>query len=63
MILYFFLFQVPANHLLTATVMSAPAALAMSKLSCPETEVSKASTDDFYKIGTEYEFSYTVKPV
>ena len=36
-------FQVPANHLLSASVMSAPAALAMSKLFYPETRKSKAS--------------------
>ena len=33
-------FQVPASHLLSASVMSAPAALAISKLVYPEDEVS-----------------------
>jgi len=32
--------KVPANHLLSASFMSAPAALAMSKLFYPETEKS-----------------------
>lgn len=43
-------FGVPANHLLSASVMSAPAALAISKLSYPETEKSKASNKDFQKM-------------
>ncbi|KAL4220155.1 hypothetical protein ACF0H5_020565 [Mactra antiquata] len=38
---------VPANHLLSASVMSAPAALAISKLSYPETEITKGSKKDF----------------
>ncbi|XP_074659195.1 solute carrier family 28 member 3-like [Tubulanus polymorphus] len=38
-------FGVPANHLLSASVMSAPAALAMSKLFWPETRTSKTTTD------------------
>lgn len=33
-------FNVPANHLIAASVMSAPAALAISKIMFPETEVS-----------------------
>ena len=33
----------PANHLLGASVMSAPAALAISKLFYPETERSRTS--------------------
>ncbi|XP_071101865.1 solute carrier family 28 member 3-like [Haliotis cracherodii] len=33
-------FGVPANHLLSAAVMSAPAALAVTKLMCPETKKS-----------------------
>ncbi|GCB72314.1 hypothetical protein scyTo_0006247 [Scyliorhinus torazame] len=37
-------FGVPAAHLLTASVMSAPAALAVSKLFWPETETPKIST-------------------
>ena len=32
--------KVPANHLLSASFMSAPAALALSKLFYPETEKS-----------------------
>ncbi|XP_060589512.1 sodium/nucleoside cotransporter 2-like [Ruditapes philippinarum] len=43
-------FGVPANHLLSASVMSAPAALAISKLSYPETEKTKAKKDDFAKM-------------
>ncbi|XP_052800358.1 solute carrier family 28 member 3-like [Mya arenaria] len=43
-------FGVPANHLLSASVMSAPAALAISKLAYPEVEKSKASSDDFTKM-------------
>lgn len=43
-------FGVPANHLLSASVMSAPAALAMSKLSYPETETSKGTSKDFDKL-------------
>jgi len=41
--------NVPANHLLSASIMAAPAALAMSKLVYPETEVSKA-TEAVYNI-------------
>lgn len=44
-------FGVPANHLLSASVMSAPAALAMAKLSYPEVERSKSSRKDFFKMG------------
>ncbi|XP_053373013.1 solute carrier family 28 member 3-like [Mercenaria mercenaria] len=43
-------FGVPANHLLSASVMSAPAALAISKLSYPETQKTKASNNDFSKM-------------
>ena len=39
--------------------MSAPAALAMSKLSYPETEISKGSSKDFDKL----EKSYVVNPM
>ena len=42
--------QVPANHLISASVMSAPAALAMSKLMCPETEEPMISADDYGKM-------------
>ncbi|KAK3578737.1 hypothetical protein CHS0354_010118 [Potamilus streckersoni] len=43
-------FGVPANHLLAASVMSAPAALAISKLAYPETEAIKASSKDFSRM-------------
>ena len=36
---------VPASHLLSASVMSAPAALAFSKLTYPETKRSKTTAD------------------
>ncbi|XP_072025646.1 solute carrier family 28 member 3-like [Amphiura filiformis] len=39
-------FGVSASHLLTASVMSAPAALAIAKLFYPETEVSQTKTAD-----------------
>ena len=42
----YFLYQVPANHLISASVMSAPAALAMSKLFYPETKKSKTTAKD-----------------
>ncbi|XP_041367797.1 solute carrier family 28 member 3-like isoform X2 [Gigantopelta aegis] len=42
-----FIGMIPANHLLSASVMSAPAALAMSKLMCPETEEPIISADDY----------------
>lgn len=44
-------FGIPANHLMSASVMSAPAALAMSKLVYPEVEKPKSSKKDFYKMG------------
>ncbi|XP_062608441.1 solute carrier family 28 member 3-like [Saccostrea cucullata] len=44
-------FGVPANHLITASVMSAPAALAVSKLAYPETEMTKTNLYDFDKMG------------
>nr|KAG5693766.1 hypothetical protein BaRGS_032450 [Batillaria attramentaria] len=43
-------FGVPANHLLSASVMSAPAALAISKLTYPETEQPMISDDDYTKM-------------
>lgn len=46
----FITFGVPANHLLSASVMSAPAALAIAKLSYPETQSTKASVKDFSKL-------------
>uniref|UniRef100_A0A8W8LSQ9 Solute carrier family 28 member 3 n=1 Tax=Magallana gigas TaxID=29159 RepID=A0A8W8LSQ9_MAGGI len=44
-----FVGMVPANHLITASVMSAPAALAISKLAYPETE--RTRKQDFDKMG------------
>nr|XP_022310861.1 solute carrier family 28 member 3-like isoform X1 [Crassostrea virginica]XP_022310862.1 solute carrier family 28 member 3-like isoform X1 [Crassostrea virginica]XP_022310863.1 solute carrier family 28 member 3-like isoform X1 [Crassostrea virginica] len=41
----YILYKVPANHLLSASVMSAPAALAMSKLFYPETRKSKTGNE------------------
>ncbi|XP_059153027.1 solute carrier family 28 member 3-like [Physella acuta] len=51
----YILYKVPANHLLSASVMSAPAALAMAKLFYPETVNKKHNAKDFYNIpkGTE----------
>ncbi|CAG5116017.1 unnamed protein product, partial [Candidula unifasciata] len=51
----YIVYGVPANHLLSASVMSAPAALAVSKLFYPETETSKHKARDVYNIakGTE----------
>lgn len=48
------MFQVPANHLLSASFMSAPAALAISKLAYPETEISRGSVEDFKKMEKGY---------
>ncbi|XP_069110966.1 uncharacterized transporter HI_0519-like [Argopecten irradians] len=42
--------DVPANHLISASVMSAPAALAMSKLICPETEEGKSDPEKVYNM-------------
>lgn len=36
-------FNIPADHLLAASVMSCPAALAMAKLSYPETEICRTN--------------------
>ncbi|XP_012935668.1 solute carrier family 28 member 3 [Aplysia californica] len=46
----YILYDVPANHLLSASVMSAPAALALSKLFYPETERSRHRAEDVYNI-------------
>ncbi|XP_046567699.1 solute carrier family 28 member 3-like [Haliotis rubra] len=43
-------FGVPPNHLLSASVMSAPAALAISKLMCPETERTASTSEDYNKM-------------
>lgn len=50
---YWYFLQVPANHLITASVMSAPAALAISKLAYPETE--RTRKQDFDKMGKSYD--------
>ena len=42
----FITFGVSATHLLSASVMSAPAALAFSKMFCPETQKTKTSAKD-----------------
>lgn len=43
-------FQVEAKHVLTATVMSAPASLAIAKTFWPETEVSHVKDESDIKI-------------
>ncbi|XP_025093354.1 solute carrier family 28 member 3-like [Pomacea canaliculata] len=43
-------YGVNASYLLGASVMSAPAALAISKLTCPETEVNKIDEKEVYKM-------------
>ncbi|XP_064613726.1 solute carrier family 28 member 3-like [Liolophura sinensis] len=43
-------YGVPANHLIAASVMSAPAALAMSKLFYPQIEEVQADGDDVYNM-------------
>ncbi|KAL8560386.1 hypothetical protein ACOMHN_006117 [Nucella lapillus] len=51
----YIIYGVPPNHLLSASVMSAPAALAMSKLFYPETQKVKHTNEDVYNMekGTE----------
>ncbi|XP_056008147.1 solute carrier family 28 member 3-like [Ostrea edulis] len=44
-------FAVPANHLISASVMSTPAALAISKLAYPETERPKTKSNNYDKMG------------
>ncbi|CAJ1379387.1 unnamed protein product [Effrenium voratum] len=44
-------FGIPADHLLAASVMSCPAALAMAKLSFPETELSR--TNDLQELTSD----------
>ncbi|KAK3594923.1 hypothetical protein CHS0354_009308 [Potamilus streckersoni] len=44
-------FGVPANHLISASVMSAPASLAISKLAYPETEQVRTLSRDFSRMG------------
>ena len=52
-------FGVSASHLLSASVMSAPAALAFSKLTYPETKKSKTTAEALPKI--ESKILLTVK--
>ena len=47
-------FGIDASHLLSASVMSAPAALAFSKLFYPETKKSKTSADILPKVESKY---------
>ena len=48
--------QVPANHLISASIMAAPCALAISKLSYPETEQSKTTGEDVAKMEARFVF-------
>ena len=50
--------QAPANHLLTAAVISAPAALALSKLSYPETETVDLTAQSNISMGDKQEYVY-----
>ena len=43
-------FGISASHLLSASVMSAPAALAISKLMYPETEISESMNESEIEI-------------
>ena len=47
-------FGIAASHLLSASVMSAPAALAFSKLFYPETKKSKTSADILPRVESKY---------
>ncbi|XP_064647910.1 solute carrier family 28 member 3-like [Lineus longissimus] len=47
----YILFGIPAAHLLTACIISAPAALAVAKLSYPEIEATKLSSKDVGDMG------------
>ena len=42
--------QVPINHILTASVMSAPAALAFAKLLYPDERKPTIKAEDAYKV-------------
>lgn len=53
MAVYSGVLKIPAGHLLTASVMSAPAALLISKVLVPETEVSETSAGANAKIERE----------
>ena len=54
-------FGISASHLLTASVMSAPAALAMAKLFYPEQEVSEVQTGEQMKLPKGYVHLLTFK--
>ncbi|KAL5006492.1 hypothetical protein ScPMuIL_015298 [Solemya velum] len=43
------------SHLISASVMSAPAALALSKVACPETKKSTRNLSDFYEVSMSKE--------
>ncbi|KAK7467882.1 hypothetical protein BaRGS_00036887, partial [Batillaria attramentaria] len=45
-------FGIPANHVLAASVMSAPAALAVAKLMCPDHTPSTIKAEDAYNVNT-----------
>ncbi len=47
-------FGVDASSLLTASVMAAPAALAISKLVYPETQVSRTAAKDIKRMNHKY---------
>ncbi|CAG5131684.1 unnamed protein product [Candidula unifasciata] len=49
----FILFGAPANHLLTAAVISAPAALALTKVIYPETEIVNSAAQTNMKLRDE----------
>lgn len=51
-------FGIPANHLLIASLMSSPAALAISKVIYPETEKTKANSDAIKNLPTGYLFRF-----
>ncbi|XP_067946160.1 solute carrier family 28 member 3-like [Watersipora subatra] len=53
----FMMFGVPANHLMSASVMSAPAALAMSKLFYPETQKTQVAIEDIEELAKPQESS------
>ena len=55
-------FGVPASHLLSASVMSAPAALAISKLMYPETEESETKNGDEIEVAPMYVYEWCVLP-
>ena len=44
------LFQAPINHILTASVMSAPAALAIAKLLYPDERKPTVKAEDAYNV-------------